>query len=73
MCVCSSGKPIEGDLAAITEQLAQATDGLSGRDLQSLVTAGTRTALQRAMVEHGDPTKVSIGADDLLEQLSSKA
>ena len=68
-----TGKPIEGDLAAIIEQLAQATDGLSGRDLQSLVTAGTRTALQRAMVEHGDPTKVSIGADDLLEQLASKA
>ena len=68
-----AGKPIDGDPAAIVEQLAQATDGLSGRDLQSLVTAGTRTALQRAMVEHGDPTKVSIGADDLLEPLSSKA
>ena len=67
------GKPIEGDLEAITEQLAQATEGLSGRDLQSLVTAGTRTALQRAMIEHGDPTKVSIRADDLLEQLASKA
>ena len=66
-----AGKPVEGDLTAITEQLAQATDGLSGRDLQSLVTAGTRCALQRAMVEHGDPTKVSIRAEDLLGQLAA--
>ena len=64
-----SGKPLDFDLEQLLPQLAQATDGKSGRDLQSLVTAATRNALQRAMIEHGDPTRVIVQSGDLLEQV----
>ena len=64
-----SGKPLDFDLEQLLPQLAQATDGKSGRDLQSLVTAATRNALQRAMIEHGDPTRVIVQAGDLFEQV----
>lgn len=60
-----SGKPLDFELEQLVPQLAQASEGKSGRDLQSLVTAATRSALQRAMIEHGDPTRVMIARSDL--------
>lgn len=63
-----AGKPLGFDLEPLLPQMAQATEGKSGRDLQSLVTAATRNALQRAMIEHGDPTKVVITQQDLANE-----
>lgn len=66
-----AGKPL--DEGVTVEQLvqlaAERSEGMSGRDLQSLVTAATRAALQRAMVEHGDPTKLLLRPIDVLEQV----
>lgn len=58
------GKPIDFDLEAALAKLAAATDGKSGRDLQSLVTLAARKAVQRAMLEHGDPTGLRISLVD---------
>ncbi|WP_057637234.1 AAA family ATPase [Stenotrophomonas ginsengisoli] len=60
-----AGKPLDFELDTLLPALAAASEGKSGRDLQSQVTAATRLALQRAMIEHGDPTKVQITAQDL--------
>ena len=66
-----AGKPLDFAVDEVLPSLAQATEGASGRDLQSLVTAATRRALQRAMSEHGDPTKVTLQAADLLAQAAT--
>jgi transitional endoplasmic reticulum ATPase len=61
-----AGKPLGFAAEEVLDALANATEGSSGRDLQSLITAGTRRAMQRAMAEHGDPTKLQIQPHDLL-------
>jgi len=66
-----AGKPLDFAVDEVLEALAAATEGSSGRDLQSLVTAATRRALQRAMAEHGDPTKVQLQQKDLLDQAAT--
>ncbi|KRG67662.1 hypothetical protein ABB27_08790 [Stenotrophomonas terrae] len=63
-----AGKPLDFAVDEVLGTLAAATEGSSGRDLQSLVTAATRRALQRAMAEHGDPTKVQLRRKDLLDE-----
>ena len=63
-----AGKPLDFAVDEVLGTLAAATEGSSGRDLQSLVTAATRRALQRAMAEHGDPTKVQLQQKDLLDE-----
>lgn len=63
-----TGKPVDFELEQLLPQLALASEGKSGRDLQSLVTAATRSALQRAMIEHGDPTRVMIVRSDLVAE-----
>lgn len=66
-----AGKPLGFDVEEVLPELAAATAGRSGRDLQSLITAGTRRALQRALLEHGDPTKLMLRPDDLLPEIAS--
>ena len=58
---------IERPIEDVLDTLAAATEGRSGRDLQSLVTAATRRALQRAMAQDGDPTRTRLQHQDLLE------
>ena len=66
-----AGKPLDFAVDEVLGTLAAATEGSSGRDLQSLVTAATRRALQRAMAEHGDPTKVQLQQKDLLDEAAT--
>ena len=68
-----AGKPMDFVVDDVLDELATATEGSSGRDLQSLVTAATRRALQRAMSEHGDPTKVQLQRSDLLNEATATA
>ncbi len=68
-----AGKPMDFAVDEVLDALADATEGSSGRDLQSLVTAATRRALQRAMSEHGDPTKVQLQRRDLLDEAAATA
>lgn len=63
-----AGKPLDFAVEDVLGELAAATEGRSGRDLQSLVTAATRRALQRAMAQDGDPTRVRLQQQDLLEE-----
>ncbi|ALJ28111.1 MULTISPECIES: ATP-binding protein [Stenotrophomonas] len=62
-----AGKPLDFAIEDVLDTLAAATEGRSGRDLQSLVTAATRRALQRAMAQDGDPTRTRLQHQDLLE------
>ena len=62
-----AGKPLDFAVDEVVDALAAATEGRSGRDLQSLVTAATRRALQRAMAQDGDPTRTRLQHQDLLE------
>ena len=68
-----AGKPLGFAVNDVLEDLAAATHGKSGRDLQSLVTAATRRALQRAMMQDGDPTKVLVQHQDLLDEVAACA
>ena len=65
-----AGKPLGFAVDEVLDELAAATAGKSGRDLQSLVTAATRRALQRAMAQDGDPTKVQLQHQDLLQEVA---
>ena len=60
-----AGKPVGFDIEPASATLAARTEGLSGRDLQSLVTTATRKALQRAMETSGDPRTLSLTLTDL--------
>lgn len=66
-----AGKPLDFAIEDVLNGLAAATEGKSGRDLQSLVTAATRRALQRAMTQDGDPTRTRLQPQDLLEEVGS--
>ncbi|MDR1074899.1 MAG: AAA family ATPase [Xanthomonadaceae bacterium] len=69
-------KPTDFDLAGATEWLAVRTEGLSGRDLGSLVTLASRRAVKRALDEHDDAALTRIRHDDLqyaLEQIRPHA
>jgi len=57
-------KPLDFDLKEGSKLLASRTEGMSGRDLQSLVTQATRLALQRAIATSGDPRNLSIRKED---------
>lgn len=60
-----AGKPLDFDVEAACAALAARAEGMSGRDLQSLVTTATRKALQRAMETSGDPRMLSLSLADL--------
>lgn len=58
-------KPVDFDIGPACTALAAGSEGLSGRDLQSLVTTATRRALQRAIAEHDDPLRLQLTRNDL--------
>ena len=66
-----SGKPLAFDPAAVTAQLADRTEGYSGRDLQSLVTRATRRAVKRAMLDGDDASATRLELGDLEEAIGS--
>lgn len=68
-----ASKPVAFEVAPVCAALAARTAGLSGRDLQSLVTSATRRALQRAMEQHGDPRLLSLSLEDLESSLPATA
>lgn len=59
-----AGKPLAFEANQVVPALAARTEGLSGRDLASLVTAAARKAVQRALKETGDPTRLSLRVED---------
>ncbi|HEY9144898.1 MAG TPA: AAA family ATPase, partial [Arenimonas sp.] len=63
-----AGKPLAFDLNEMAKQLAVNTEGLSGRDLGSLVTSASRKAVQRALRDHGDPTRLQLQPGDFVIQ-----
>lgn len=65
-----AGKPLDFDVEAACIELAGRAEGMSGRDLQSLVTTATRKALQRAMETSGDPRTLSLSLTDLESSLA---
>lgn len=58
-------KPLDFDAGEAGAALAARTAGMSGRDLQSLVTAATRRAVQRAIATSGDPRALVLTRSDL--------
>jgi transitional endoplasmic reticulum ATPase len=62
-----AGKPVAFDVQAAAQSLALRTEGASGRDLQSLVTRATRSAVKRAML-HGDDASATVLQIEDLEQ-----
>ena len=66
-----AGKPTGFEVGDACAALAARTEGLSGRDLQSLVTSATRKALQRAMDTSGDPRTLSVSLADLESSLGT--
>ncbi|WP_240096414.1 AAA family ATPase [Thermomonas flagellata] len=68
-----SGKPLDFDAEDMVRELAQRTEGYSGRDLQSLVTRATRAAVKRAMLEHDDASKTQLRRDDLEHALTASS
>lgn len=66
-----AGKPLQFEVVDACAAMAARTAGLSGRDLQSLVTSATRRALQRAMEASGDPRTLLLTLDDLESSLDA--
>ncbi len=66
-----SGKPLAFDPAEVTAQLADRTEGCSGRDLQSLVTRATRRAVKRAMLHGDDASATRLELVDLEEAMAT--
>lgn len=60
-----TSKPLAFNLDDACIRLASLTEGRSGRDLQSLVTTATRSAVQRAVLETGDPLTLKLTLADL--------
>lgn len=60
-----AGKPLAFEVEDACTRLASLTEGRSGRDLQSLVTTATRSAVQRAIRETGDPLTLKLTLADL--------
>ena len=58
-------KPLDFDAEQACARIASETEGMSGRDLQSLVTAATRRAVQRAISTSGDPRTLVLTPSDL--------
>lgn len=58
-------KPLDFDAEQACVRIASETGGMSGRDLQSLVTSATRRAVQRAISTSGDPRKLILTRSDL--------
>jgi SpoVK/Ycf46/Vps4 family AAA+-type ATPase len=61
---------VDFDIDGAAEELATLSDGMSGRDLSSLVRKASQQAAQRAM-DAGSPDQVTITRGDLLLQMSS--
>ena len=59
-----AGKPLDFDAGDMARELAARTEGKSGRDLGTLVTAATRKAVQRALRDEGDPTRLRVQKQD---------
>ncbi len=64
-------KPTDFNVTEISEKLAENTQGLSGRDLNSLVTRATRRAVSRAIQSGDDLDHTCITETDLFESLST--
>lgn len=60
-----ASKPLAFDLEEACAGMAQRTEGRSGRDLQSLITTATQSAVRRAMAETGDPRHLKLTLADL--------
>jgi len=56
-------KPVQGDVRALVERLANESEGKSGRDLKMLIEAAERKAVARAL-EQGKPEKVRLCLED---------
>jgi SpoVK/Ycf46/Vps4 family AAA+-type ATPase len=61
---------VDFDVDGAAEELAMLTEGMSGRDLSSLVRKASQQAAQRAM-DSGTPDQVTITRGDLLLQMSA--
>jgi SpoVK/Ycf46/Vps4 family AAA+-type ATPase len=62
---------VDFDVPTIAEQAAALTDGLSGRDLMSLVRRASQASMDRAL-DAGTPGNVVMTRDDLLGQLEQR-
>jgi transitional endoplasmic reticulum ATPase len=60
---------VDFDVEAVTGEIAAMTDGLSGRDLMSLVRRASQQAMERAL-DAGTPGNVVMTRDDLVGQLA---
>lgn len=66
-----AGKPLDFDPAQAARDLAAQTAGWSGRDLQSLVTRATRSAVKRTMLTSDDASQTRLMREDLDQALAS--
>lgn len=58
-------KPVSFDIDEVAQWLAERTAGLSGRDLQSLVTQATRRAVRRVLAVSDDALATRLEREDL--------
>ncbi|AYO54500.1 AAA family ATPase [Acinetobacter wuhouensis] len=66
-----NSKPTDFEVSEVANQLAEKTQGLSGRDLNSLVTRATRRAVSRAIQSGDDLEHTRITEEDLLESIGT--
>jgi SpoVK/Ycf46/Vps4 family AAA+-type ATPase len=59
---------VDFDVDAVTAEIAERTDGLSGRDLMSVVRKASQQSAERAL-DAGMPGEIVLTRDDLLAQV----
>lgn len=64
-------KPIDFDLIEVSHALASRTEGMSGRDLNSVVTRATRSAVSRTLKAGHNIDDLSISTQDVLEAVDT--
>ncbi|OTG65102.1 AAA family ATPase [Acinetobacter silvestris] len=62
-------KPTDFDINAVAQEIAENSQGYSGRDLNSLVTRATRRAVSRAMQSGDDIESIKLNRSDLEKSL----
>ncbi len=67
-----SSKPVAFDVSEKVQELAKLTDGMSGRDLNSLITRATRKAVHRTIESGEEIESLQILEEDLIDAAESK-
>lgn len=64
-------KPVDFDLIEVSHTLAAKTEGLSGRDLNSVVTRATRAAVSRTLKSGHNIDDLTISTEDVLDAVNT--